>query len=214
MVDDLFPFAWWDPGEVNAAEKAAAGSSLETFLMTSILEGCLALGGFSVKYNSGETQECQIHSLTGSTIYRKRLHFQQRAESGDWGTNISWCALDRYSWKWHYLGTVGRKAAFEALHSNFINQPESPKTLAVLQGCNMSRVWCDHSGIDQRMVSKGGSSCQLGMERNEEIGEKSLPWNLLIRQTKVKLYTINQGETAQQSPIILLTQDPNYIGIC
>ena len=47
MVDDLFPFAWWDPGEVNAAEKAAAGSSLESFLMTSILEGCLALGGFS-----------------------------------------------------------------------------------------------------------------------------------------------------------------------
>ena len=47
MVDDLFPFAWWDPGEVNAAEKAAAGSSLESFLMTSILEGCMALGGFS-----------------------------------------------------------------------------------------------------------------------------------------------------------------------
>ena len=39
---------------MNAAEKAAAGSSLKTFLMTSILEGCLALGGFSVKYNSGE----------------------------------------------------------------------------------------------------------------------------------------------------------------
>ena len=39
---------------MNAAEKAAAGSSLETFLMTSILEGCLALGGFSVKHNSGE----------------------------------------------------------------------------------------------------------------------------------------------------------------
>ena len=32
---------------MNAAEKAAAGSSLKTFLMTSILEGCLALGGFS-----------------------------------------------------------------------------------------------------------------------------------------------------------------------
>ena len=46
MVDTLFPFAWWDP-EVNAAEKAAAGSSLEIFLMTSIFEGCLALGGFS-----------------------------------------------------------------------------------------------------------------------------------------------------------------------
>ena len=32
---------------VNAADKAAAGSSLRTFLMTSILEGCLAVGGFS-----------------------------------------------------------------------------------------------------------------------------------------------------------------------
>lgn len=60
MVDTLFPFAWWDPDEVNAAEKAAAGSSLETFLMTSIFEGCLALGGFSVKYKSGDTKECHI----------------------------------------------------------------------------------------------------------------------------------------------------------
>lgn len=57
MVDTLFPFAWWDPDEVNAAEKAAAGSSLETFLMTSIFEGCLALGGFSVKYKSGDTHK-------------------------------------------------------------------------------------------------------------------------------------------------------------
>lgn len=55
MVDTLFPFAWWDP-EVNAAEKAAAGSSLEIFLMTSIFEGCLALGGFSVKCKSGDTK--------------------------------------------------------------------------------------------------------------------------------------------------------------
>lgn len=45
----LLPFARCGTGDVNAAEKAAAGSSLETFLMTSILVGCLALGGFSIK---------------------------------------------------------------------------------------------------------------------------------------------------------------------
>lgn len=78
MVDDLFPFAWWDPGEVNAAEKAAEGSSLETFLMTSILEGCLALGGFSVKYNSEETKECQAmvnmkHSLYEVLTFNREL---------------------------------------------------------------------------------------------------------------------------------------------
>ena len=45
MVDDLLSFTWWDPGEVNTAEKAAARSFLEMFLMASILEGCLAWGG-------------------------------------------------------------------------------------------------------------------------------------------------------------------------
>lgn len=49
MVVALLPFARWETGDVNAAEKAAEGSSFETFLMTSILVGCLALGGFSVK---------------------------------------------------------------------------------------------------------------------------------------------------------------------
>lgn len=44
----LLPFESRGPGDVNAAEKAA-GSSFETFLMTSILVGCLALGGFSSK---------------------------------------------------------------------------------------------------------------------------------------------------------------------
>jgi hypothetical protein len=46
IVDTLFPFACWDPEEVKAEEKAAAESSLEMFLMTSIFEGCLAPGGF------------------------------------------------------------------------------------------------------------------------------------------------------------------------
>lgn len=61
---------------MNAAEKAAEGSSLETFLMTSILEGCLALGGFSVKYNSEETKECQImvkHSIDEVLTFNKEL---------------------------------------------------------------------------------------------------------------------------------------------
>jgi hypothetical protein len=62
----LFPFAWWDPEEVNAAEKAAAGSSLEIFLMTSIFEGCLALGGFSVKYKSRDTKEGHTTRKTNS----------------------------------------------------------------------------------------------------------------------------------------------------
>lgn len=71
MFDSLFPFAGWDPGEVNAAEKAAAGSSLETFLMTSILEVCLAPGGFSVKYNHGGIKQCQNYRWTESTVVKK-----------------------------------------------------------------------------------------------------------------------------------------------
>lgn len=64
---------------MNVAEKAAE-SSLETFLITSILEGCLAPGGFSVKYNSEETKECQTYWLKEAQFIR-RPHFQQRADS-------------------------------------------------------------------------------------------------------------------------------------
>lgn len=45
----LEPLADRGPALAKPAEKAALGSSLDTFLMTSILDiACLALGGFSV----------------------------------------------------------------------------------------------------------------------------------------------------------------------
>lgn len=56
MVVALLPFESWGPGDVNAAEKATAESSFETFLMTSILVGCLALGGFSSLKKEGERE--------------------------------------------------------------------------------------------------------------------------------------------------------------
>lgn len=46
----LLPLAGRTEALVKAAEKTAPESSLETFLMTSILEtGCLVLGGFSAE---------------------------------------------------------------------------------------------------------------------------------------------------------------------
>lgn len=75
--------------------------------------------------------------------------------------------------------------------------------LAVFQGHNMSSVWCDHSGIDQtRIYPRVATPVSMGMARDEEIGERRLPWDLL-RQTRAMLYAINKEETVQQLPLIL-----------
>lgn len=99
------------------------------------------------------------------------------------------------------LGNYRKKAAYEA---KFINQPGSPKVLVVLQGHNLFSVWCDHSGTHQtRIYPSMAGPVSMGMERDEEIGERKLPWDLLMRQSGAKLYTINKGETVQQATLIL-----------
>lgn len=48
-METLEPLAGRGPALAKPAENAALGSSLDTFLMTSILDiACFALGGFSV----------------------------------------------------------------------------------------------------------------------------------------------------------------------
>lgn len=88
---------------MNAAEKAAEGSSLETFLMTSILEGCLALGGFSVKYNSEETKKCQImvnmkHSLYEVLAFNKELTAECEGQTFS-GTHLTDILKNDTTWK-------------------------------------------------------------------------------------------------------------------
>lgn len=90
---------------MNAAEKAAAGSSLETFLMTSILEDCLAPGGFSVKYNSGDTKGCQTYWLTGNTVILGS-HFQLNRELTVETEGQTFPGVHlKNSQKRHYMGT-------------------------------------------------------------------------------------------------------------
>lgn len=68
----LEPLAGRGPALAKPAENAALGSSLDTFLMTSILDiDCLALGGFSVtEADTYISVQRMSHSLTGSD-YRK-----------------------------------------------------------------------------------------------------------------------------------------------
>ena len=66
--------------------------------------------------------------------------------------------------------------------------------LEVFQGYNMSHARCDHSGIDQtRIYPRVATPVSIRTQRDEEIGERSLLWDLLMRQTGAKLY-INKGE--------------------
>lgn len=57
----LLPLVGKAPAVANPAEKAVLGSSLETFLITSILDTiCLPLGGFSgTGNNKGRAQNCK-----------------------------------------------------------------------------------------------------------------------------------------------------------
>lgn len=99
------------------------------------------------------------------------------------------------------FGNYRKKAAYEA---KFINQPGSPKMLVVLQGHNLSSIWCDHSGTHQsRIYPSMAVPVSMGVERDVETGERRLPWDLLMRQSGAKPHTINKGETVQQAPLIL-----------
>lgn len=59
----LLPLVGKTPVVANPAEKAVLGSSLETFLITSILDTiCLPLGGFSATCRERKgIKPCQLH---------------------------------------------------------------------------------------------------------------------------------------------------------